>query len=413
MTQKIVVLTDVHLGQRGHERGGFGQESLLADPRPGAHRRIEWLRNRVAAFAENDPVHLVVTGDLLDLSLATMRDGLEDLGLLLAALPAVREMTWVVGNHDHHVWMLHSESRRVLAPLADGELPGDVVYARTPRAGELCTLFAPYLARAAGRDVPLRLAYPSFELDLPDGDSTRRAWFIHGDLFGGFYSLLSRLLAPRMAGGDVDHERAAATVNAAVIEFVYWLLGAIGEGFGVDGLLEELYTDLQRGDHSLLRQLIEREAELLVGERGGALSSVERAIAERVMLAGVKHFLGAEPGPLHERTASMSASKDRHQQLSRTRENLAAWVHAVGDSGRPTLLFHGHTHMADRWHVPGTAIETFNLGSWLHEPNRGAPQSWIAEIAAVPGRPLSVRCVYGGEGEPGAAEVTRMSRPIR
>lgn len=413
MTQKIIVFTDVHLGQRGEERPGFGQESLLACSRPGGRRRIEWLRNRVAAFAEDDPVHLVVTGDLLDLSLASMRDGLEDLGLLLAALPAVRELTWVAGNHDHHVWMLHSEERRVLAPLAGGELPQAVSYEPTALAGEPCALFTPYLARAAGRDVLVRVAYPSFELELPDGEATRRASFVHGDLFGGFYSLMSRLLAPRLAGtsGPVDHGRAAASVNAATIEFVYWLLGQIGEGFGVDGLLEELYTDLQRGDHSLLRQLVRREAELLI-EGSGPIASMERGIAERVMLAGVKHFLGVEPGPLHARSAAVGASKDRHQRIERTRENLTEWVRAVGLGGRPTLLFHGHTHVADRWRVPGTAVETFNLGSWLLEPNRPAPQSWIAEIVAAPGRPLSVRCCFGGEGAPSQSELAHMTRPI-
>ena len=73
-------------------------------------------------------------------------------------------------------------------------------------------------------------------------------------LFGGIYTWLSQILQKRLV--RFPPERVAATVNLSLIEFIYWLLGETGEGMGADGLVETIYTDLQKGNTSTARALI-------------------------------------------------------------------------------------------------------------------------------------------------------------
>ncbi len=54
-------------------------------------------------------------------------------------------------------------------------------------------------------------------------------------------------------------------VNLSVIEFVYWLLGETGEGLGINGLVETIYTDLQKSDTSSSRALISEALGAMVG----------------------------------------------------------------------------------------------------------------------------------------------------
>ena len=251
---KIVAISDPHLGQNGVD--GLGQYSLLSTKVP--QNLVAQFAQATAAFAAGDPITLLVAGDFLDLSLAYAEDALADLYALLSAftgagIARVSEIVYVVGNHDQHLWSLHSEDKRLLDPLRKGLVPinGDrpgakALYQITGVEGEPFTILQPLVSKIFGSAVPnITIAYPSFVRQL---DAQTRLYVTHGHLFGGLYTEMSSLVANKLAG--VPYDQAVATVNQPLIEFIYWLLGETGQGIGADGLVEEIYTDIQKGSIS-------------------------------------------------------------------------------------------------------------------------------------------------------------------
>lgn len=78
---KFVVLTDLHLGQNGVDRQGqFSLLSQIPSSLTSEHAQatnaMARLQRAVAGFAESEPIILIVTGDVLDLSLASLRSSI-------------------------------------------------------------------------------------------------------------------------------------------------------------------------------------------------------------------------------------------------------------------------------------------------------------------------------------------------
>ena len=383
---KYVALSDTHLGQNGGEEGH--QYSLLSqvparfpDHKRRADKTLNQLAHRIETFSEGEDVTLVACGDLLDLSLAYFGDALTDLGAMLTKLSHVERLVWVVGNHDHHVWSLHSEETRVLSHLREGRapLPKSAYHATSPDSENL-KLLQPLLRSATGRDITVDIAYPTFRLPLVDhGDGVADedrdvlCYFTHGHLLGGLYTIASRILEGRLP--NTDPEAVAATVNLSVIEFIYWLLGESGDGIGADGFIEDLYTDLQKGDASLARELIDQSVDRLLAD--GIITGIpdgwERAAIKRLAHALLKKAAkGARP----------DRASDRHRSIEDTQKAFAKWLvdRAQLPGDRRVIAAMGHTHVKDRHVLPGTKTETFNLGSWLVEPNHGSPDMQLLFI---------------------------------
>jgi predicted phosphodiesterase len=373
MANKIVSISDLHLGQSGAD--SQGQYSLLSARAEG--NLVRAFAAAAAQFAAGEPITLLVAGDFLDLSLAYARDAIVDLRALLVALKSavtVDEIAYVVGNHDHHLWSLHSENQRLLAPLRDGDLPqGGAMYRTTPPEGEPFTILHPIVDQIfnTGTITRITAAYPSYARDLPGGT---RLYVTHGHLFGGLYSEISDLLAKRLAG--LPHDRVAATVNHPIIELIYWHLGEIGEGLGADGLVEEIYTDLQRGRDGRLRPIVERLVSQLLphGVLWRVIGGLERRIIVDEAMAAIGKALESP------RLSSVTAA-DRHAGVETTRAGLVKWLDAIGWSKtQPTIALYGHTHVRDDYEIPGTDVHSYNLGTWLVEPNHDQPKTGFLGI---------------------------------
>ena len=248
-SNKIVAISDLHLGQNGTDK--LGQYSLLSTRVTG--NLVSAFADAVDVFSAKKPYTLLVAGDFLDLSIAFAEEAFADLHELLVELPLPAELVYVIGNHDHHLWSLHSEDKRLLAPLRAGSLPSPKgMYQVTPRNGEGFAILQPFVDGICGRGrVKVTAAYPSYERQI----GSTLLYVTHGHLFGGLYTELSDLLAPRLA--DLPPDRVAATVNHPIIELIYWQLGEAGEGLGADGLVEEIYTDIQKGKLSKVRPIVE------------------------------------------------------------------------------------------------------------------------------------------------------------
>lgn len=384
MSNKIVAISDLHLGQNGVD--GLGQYSLLSTRV--SQNLVQPLVQAVASFADNDPVTLVVAGDFLDLAIAYAEDALADLRALLGAFVGVvrfEEIVYVVGNHDHHLWSQHSEDKRILAPLRDGRVPshGDAARAKaayqvTLPDGEPFGLLQPLVDRifgSGGAQPQITIAYPSYSRWL-DQDGTR-LYVTHGHLFGGLYTEVSSLLENKLAG--LPFAQVAATVNQPVIEFIYWLLGETGEGLGADGLVEAIYTDVQRGTLSQVRGIVARIVDQILphGVLWRVLGHWERKIVVDAVMTELAKIV------LSPRSAS-STSADRFADLETTRAGLRAWLFdTIDDLKRRTIVLYGHTHVWDDYEVPDSAIHSWNLSTWLVEPDHPPPRTGFLAIEGV------------------------------
>ena len=383
---KIVAISDPHLGQCGAD--GLGQYSLLSTR--SSTNRVAAFVDAVASFSAGDPVTLLVAGDLLDLSLAYFGDAVEDLRALLAAIAAaavrIDEVVHVVGNHDQHVWSMHSEERRLLSHLRDGRVPSTGItaadkaaYHVTSRAGESHVLLRPLVEKIFEGSPPpkVTIAYPSYERSLTD-DVT--LYVTHGHLFGGIYTELSSLVGDRLAG--LPHDRVAATVNQPLVELVYWLLGETGEGVGADGLVESIYTDMQRGSISKVRDLVVRLVEQILphGVLWRVLGSLERRIVVDAVMSVLSKIL-LSPSTI------TATSADRFADLQETRDGLRAWLSAIEwPTQAQTVAIYGHTHVWDDWEVPDTRVHSWNLSTWLVEPDHPPPRSGFLAIHGAEAR---------------------------
>jgi hypothetical protein len=384
---KIVAISDPHLGQNGLDK--LGQYSLLSTKAP--QNLVAQFAQAVATFAAGDPITLLVAGDFLDLSLAYAEDALADLRDLLQASNAARvsEIIYTVGNHDQHLWSLHSEDEHLLKALRAGRVPvnGDrpgakALYQITGVEGEPFGLLQPLVSQIFGSAVPqITIAYPSYVRDL--GSSTK-LYVTHGHLFGGLYTELSNLVKNKLA--DLPHARVVATVNQPLVEFIYWLLGETGEGIGADGLVEEIYTDIQKGTLSRVRGLVAELVEQILphGVLWRVIGGLERRIVVDAVMAELAKVL-LSPG------ASENASADRFADLQTTRAGLAAWLEAVNwPKDQSTIVLYGHTHVWDDYPIPGTAAHSWNLCTWLVEPDHPQPKTGFLGIDGAIARWIDV-----------------------
>lgn len=385
---RIVSISDLHLGQNGAD--GLGQYSLLSTKAP--QNLVRQFVQSVAVFAANDPITLLVAGDFLDLSIAYAEDAIADLHALLSSFAGVvriDEIVHVIGNHDHHLWLQHSEDKRLLTPLREGRVPsnGDApgakaLYQITGVGGELFSLLQPLVDRIFGHLAPkVTIAYPSYSLLL---DGSTQLYVTHGHLFGGLYTELSDLLKAKLAG--LPHARVAATVNQPLIELVYWLIGETGEGLGADGLVEEIYTDMQRGSLSRVRGLVTKLVTQVLphGVIWRLLGHWERKVIVDAVMTELGKALLSPP-------ASANASADRFADLETTRAGLRAWMKAIDwPTAVSTIAIYGHTHVWDEYTIPDTGVRSWNLSTWLVEPNHPAPKTGFLGIDGAAARWIDV-----------------------
>jgi hypothetical protein len=379
---KIIALSDLHLGQNGTD--GLGQHSLLSTKAP--QNLVQQFVESVATFASGEPITLLFAGDLLDLSLAYAEDALADLHGLLSALAGtvrIDEIDCVIGNHDQHLWSLHSEDKRLLGPLREGRVPsnGDrpcakAMYQVTNVTGEPFKILQPLVDQIFGSAAPkITIAYPSYSRRLSSLASEGTLLHVtHGHLFGGLYTELSDLLKNKVSG--LPHSHVVATVNQPLIELIYWLLGETGEGMGVDGLVEEIYTDMQKGTLSRVRAIVARlVAQLLPhGVLWRVLGHWERKIVVDAVMAELQKIL------LSPSTAA-SAAAERYADLETTRAGLRAWLGAIDwPKQQSTIVLYGHTHVWDDYAIPDTNVRTWNLSTWLVEPGHPPPRTGFLGI---------------------------------
>jgi hypothetical protein len=118
---KAVVISDLHLGV---------EESLFFTQNHARYTKtINWLTQELSQLGTID--ELIFLGDLLDLSLVPYDIIYPDARKFFKAISAlanIKEIVFVPGNHDHHLWIEHVERDQIVERMKHGKAPKENNY---------------------------------------------------------------------------------------------------------------------------------------------------------------------------------------------------------------------------------------------------------------------------------------------
>jgi UDP-2,3-diacylglucosamine pyrophosphatase LpxH len=395
MSIRHVVLSDLHLGAR---------DSLLTHVH-GSGEIADGPSDVLAAFANGlretlagqDKPQLVLLGDALDLGLSPFGDVSKSfLQLVDALFPAGgedlvrREIIYVAGNHDHHLWRM-AQDHGFIAALEAGQVPRDLE-AVTRVFGtpvNRCRLMESLLRhRTHLADASVRIAYPNW--GLADRERGRAVVMHHGHYLDGMYRALSNLRAFLADGSPLPATtRQLEQENGPWIDFLWSDLGSAGEIGAEAGSLYETMLS------------------------AGASHDFAESISRRIT-GGLQARLGLNPKmPLKygvtldnliraavDLTAGRAAERQRYgygQVLGEAEVEDLNWylgtplAHDVrselGDLPRELSFIFGHTHkpFQDELKVDGYQVPAavFNTGGWvLDEPTLMPVQGCAAMLVS-------------------------------
>ena len=385
MTITHVCLSDLHFG---------AETSLLTEldenynpayqqVSPVLARLMACLRRVLSEQPQATRPTLVLLGDVLELALSDTHQALMTFERFLTlAFPGGaddlfnREVIYVPGNHDHHLWEIARETHYLnyLNSLPPGAPLGEEWHitrlyksdtSETEDFPEQRLLTGMARRQPTLRDLRISTAYPNMGLRSPDG--LRSVIFTHGHFIEPLYTLMSQLncmIFRESATPDTVLE--LEQENFAWIDFFWSTMGRSGlAGKQVQRVYEKLASEAGREDLSkrLGAGIVERffgndwipdAAQRFAFEKLFDALSRRAGAHERVHVddplgpdanAGLKHYIS---GPLLRQITH----ECRHTRLP---ESLA-------------VIF-GHTHkpFESSLEVPGFArpVEVLNTGGWV------------------------------------------------
>ncbi len=395
MSIRHVVLSDLHLGARDSLLTHVHGSGEIAD---GPSEVLAAFANGLReTLADQEKPQLVLLGDALDLGLSPFGDVSKSFLQLLDAFYPVggpdlfdREIIYIAGNHDHHLWRI-AQDNGFLSALESGQIPGDLdaVTRIFGTPSHRCRLMESLFAhRPHLRDASVKIAYPNW--GVSDSGTKRAVVMHHGHYLDGMYRALSNV---RGFLGDGDPRpatmRQLEQENGPWIDFLWSDLGSAGEIGSEAGSLYEVMLS------------------------AGASHDFAEGIARRIT-GGLHAKLGINPKmPLKygvtldnliraavDLTAGRAAERQRdgygHVLGEDEIEDLGWYLgtplahemrQELADMPRELSFIFGHTHkpfqdelLVDGYDVP---VGIFNTGGWvLDEPTLMPVQGCAAMLVS-------------------------------
>ncbi|MEO1220801.1 MAG: metallophosphoesterase [Pseudomonadota bacterium] len=389
-----VVLSDIHLGARDSIMTHLGGHEEIVD---GPSEVMRAFANGMRTTLGDTKPQLVLLGDALDLGLSPFGDVSKSfLQLLDAFYPEggedifAREIIYIAGNHDHHLWRI-AQDQGFLDAVEAGEIPGDLAStsrifgtpSRNCRLMESLLRHRPHLS-----DASVRIAYPNW--GIANKELNRAVVMHHGHYLDGMYRALSN-----MRGFLGDNEPRPSTMqqleqeNGPWIDFLWSDLGSAGDVGSEVGSLYE--TMLSAGaSHDFAESLSRRITGGLHSKLGiNPKMQLKYGITlDNLIRAGV------------DLTAGRAAERQRDGHghvLGEDEVNDLGWYlggpvalemeQELGSIPREVNFIFGHTHkpfqdelMIDGFEVP---VGIFNTGGWvLDEPTLMPVQGCAAMLVS-------------------------------
>lgn len=171
--EKIAVLSDIHFG---------ADECNLNCPTNG--RRNKKVKTKIDRlfdwFISNDTKEFIFLGDIFELHLDTFSDSIDNSGCFFARLNALgpTKVTYVVGNHDHTIWLLHIYYHDIIDKFLGGN-PKELTPFRFVNRRFTAGKQPSFLAEFFGSPKDFSVVYP---IELRDDIGNKNFVFLHGHL---------------------------------------------------------------------------------------------------------------------------------------------------------------------------------------------------------------------------------------
>jgi len=309
---KIIALSDIHLGEK---------DCLFNDG-----KILEDFKNRIEKEALKEEVdELIILGDLFDLSLASYKEVYEkarDFFQATGNIENLKQIVFIPGNHDHHIWTLIIEENQITGKIKDGKIPSeelqrvDLEYKDTFLTG---------LIRGC-KVKNFIVAYPNVIREI----GGKLYFFHHGHLLDRIFTPANIALKPRSL-------QELEEFNSSWIEGVWYHLvqsGRLGD-FIKDGYYE--FSGMKKFMETFLGKF-EIEDRIISRMRGMKVEKLEKEIADYL-------------------TSCIDWYKETHVKLF-----------------SPLNFVFGHTHRKNEGEtieLQGQKVNVYNTGAW-HKDTRFA-----------------------------------------
>jgi UDP-2,3-diacylglucosamine pyrophosphatase LpxH len=366
MPIRHAIISDVHLGQT-NIHGSYSLLSPHAIPDTNNSMRavkiLGCFINELKQFKNNEYLSLIVAGDYLDLAMGNNNKAFNDHLKFIEVLP-IDELHLVVGNHDHHIWTSRQLQNKELINIQSN---------KPPSKGSIFDIDTKTFSLVPNNTSkpPSFFHYPSYTIEV----NNKVIYITHGHLFGGLYTTISQLLQDYLKD-EIVTEELIASVNAPLIEFIYWLLGQVGSPIGTRGLVSAIYNSILEGKTSLINNLVNDGVDTFLydGIIKGIPDKLERWLVKKVVKSILKKVV---------QDAARPVSKNRHQKDNATLESVDKWLKEVKKDSDISTIITGHTHKAidnEVINTNGSIRKYYNTGSWLVEPNHQEPTPLIVFV---------------------------------
>ncbi|HHT9118104.1 MAG TPA: metallophosphoesterase, partial [Candidatus Hypogeohydataceae bacterium YC38] len=349
--EKMVVMSDLHLGEA----------NCVLNPRTSDsdHKNINDLVNAINGIGKVD--ELILLGDFLDLSLASTEEAYSNAKEFFSAFEdftSVKRITYVPGNHDHHVWVQLIEQQEVIEKLNQGQTPTDKeTLTRRSVRSYLDGRFLGKLLRS--NHPPLIAEYP----DIMRRCGDQHYYFTHGHYLEDFFTPITKFLHLEGRGGSlVDLE----AFNCAWLEAGWYHMGQAGR---LGDLIGGVYMAIRDGNEQEAEKVAEIIYELYlkslveegwVGELPGVEEFLKRRIKKRIIKTSRMLSWGF---------SSMVDTSIDEEWKKEIRDYILQYV--PGKSFPAFTFIFGHTHVKCdekekqelRW--DGATYPLLNTGAWL------------------------------------------------
>ncbi len=419
---RYVCLSDMHLGAQNSLLTNLTPNNKSSDTSvasPVLAALVECLKELVAQNEnKNEKPTLILAGDILELALTT--DNLAAMAFerfIELILPEkgerlFKDILYIPGNHDHHLWETARETQYVKylekpnqAPGEFLEIPWHATSMFDPNKAVVPSFFLNGIVHRYPHllDVQIGTIYPN--LALLTEDHRRCAIFTHGHFAESMYLLMStmrKLMFPKAARPELTWDYEAE--NFAWIDFFWSTMGRSG-AVGTD--VEIVYDKLQ--NESQLRMLI---------------SNLASGLANRPGRAGWKNWLEARLLKKVFNLVLFAASNAERTQTDDyltddAKKGLQAYIEGPvlkqikiernGNVPRSCAIIFGHTHkpfqsqMSFDGYEPG--VNVYNTGGWVIDSADRHPLVGGAVVLADENLDLTSLRMYNEETSPSAYSV--------
>lgn len=376
MTQ-LFAISDVHLG----EDNSMLTYEKAQDKHPLVGKMIDKLKE-VSGLASGERVpELVLLGDVFDLSLAPFDEALDSVRKFISQIceaDLFDAITYVPGNHDHHVWVQIVEHETFIKNIAAGK-PIPVPYQRVTQPGEPWrNTFLDGLLLPNAFNVTLQVAYPNRILEV----SGRRIVMHHGHFCQRIWTLLSRIFESILPTTNLDELEA---FNSPLTELGWYGIGQAGR---VSDLMEKVYENAKDGKFDGLYEVIDAlmegidrwDGKIDDGWRTDTMDWLSKRAIRKVVKSVLEKYVrrkeAGAAGMSEARGKTVAADKELREGVTRY---LSKYI-GVRDGDK--FIF-GHTHRhepAQPFSIDGRNIEIANTGGWVEEPGGRKPDGYLIEI---------------------------------